>query len=165
MANITFQNEPANTVGNLPNVGDQLPDFTLVGTDLSDVKLSDFSGKRVVLSLFPSIDTGVCQAQARHFNEEATKLADTVVVYVSKDLPFALERFCAAEGLDNVIAASAFRSSFGEDFGATLADSPLEGLLARGVVVTDENHKVVYAKFVEEVTDEPDYDEALAALK
>ena len=164
MANVTFQSNPAQTAGDLPAKGEALPDFTVVGTDLSDITPADYAGKRLVLSLFPSIDTGVCQAQTRAFNEKANSLDNTVVLCISKDLPFALERFCAAEGLDNVVAGSAFRSSFGEDFGATLQDSPLAGLLDRGVVVTDEDHKVVYAKFVDEVTEEPNYDEALAAL-
>ncbi|MEY8577644.1 thiol peroxidase [Corynebacteriaceae bacterium 6-324] len=164
MANVTFKNDPATTAGELPAVGADLPNFTVVGTDLSDVTPADYAGKRLVVSIFPSIDTGVCQAQTRSFNEKATSLENTVVLSISKDLPFALDRFCAAEGLDNVVAASAFRSSFGEDFGATLQDSPLAGLLARGVIVTDEDHKVVYAKFVDEVTEEPNYDEALAAL-
>ncbi|MFH0410660.1 thiol peroxidase [Corynebacterium sp. L4756] len=165
MANVTFNNDPAHTAGDLPAVGESIPDFTVVGTDLSDITPAAYEGKRLVISLFPSIDTGVCQAQTRSFNEKANGLDNTVVLCISKDLPFALDRFCAAEGLDNVVAASAFRSSFGEDFGATLQDSPLAGLLARGVIVTDEDHKVVYAKFVDEVTTEPDYDEALSALQ
>ena len=165
MANVTFQSNPAQTAGELPAVGEALPDFTVVGTDLSDITPADYAGKRLVLSLFPSIDTGVCQAQTRSFNEKANSLDNTVVLSISKDLPFALDRFCAAEGLENVVAGSAFRSSFGEDFGATLKDSPLAGLLARGVIVTDADHKVVYAKFVDEVTVEPNYDEALAALQ
>src|SRR5699024_4481571 len=111
MANVTFQSNPAQTAGELPAVGEPLPDFTVVGTDLSDIAPADYAGKRLVLSLFPSIDTGVCQAQARSFNEKANSLDNTVVLSISKDLPFALDRFCAAEGLENVVAGSAFRSS------------------------------------------------------
>lgn len=164
MANVTFKNNATTTVGELPQVGDQLPDFTVVGTDLTDVTPGDFAGKRVVLNIFPSLDTGVCAASVREFNERAASLDNTVVLNVSKDLPFAQERFCAAEGIENAVAASAFRSSFGEDFGVTLQGSPLEGLLARSVVVADENGKVIYTQLVDEIKTEPDYASAIKAL-
>lgn len=164
MANVTFKNESTTTAGELPAVGDQLPDFTLVGTDLGELTPADFSGKRVVLNIFPSLDTGVCAKSVREFNERATSLDNTVVLGVSQDLPFAHGRFCSAEGIENVTTGSAFRSSFGEDYGLTLQGSPLQGLLARAVIVADENGKVVYTQLVDEITDEPDYDAAVAAL-
>ena len=164
MANVTFKNESTSTSGELPAVGDQLPEFTLVGTDLSEITPADFAGQRVVLNIFPSLDTGVCAASVREFNKRATSLDNTVVLGVSQDLPFAHGRFCSAEGIDNVITGSTFRSSFGEDYGLTLQGSPLQGLLARAVVVADENGKVVYTQLVDEITDEPDYDAAVNAL-
>ena len=164
MANVTFKNESTSTSGELPAVGDQLPDFTLVGTDLGELTPADFSGKRVVLNIFPSLDTGVCAKSVREFNERATSLDNTVVLGVSQDLPFAHCRFCSAEGIENVTTGSAFRSSFGEDYGLTLQGSPLQGLLARAVIVADENGKVVYTQLVDEITDEPDYDAAVNAL-
>ena len=164
MANVTFKNESTSTSGELPAVGDQLPDFTLVGTDLSEITPADLAGKRVVLNIFPSLDTGVCAASVREFNKRATSLDNTVVLGVSQDLPFAHGRFCSAEGIDNVTTGSTFRSSFGEDYGLTLQGSPLQGLLDRAVVVADENGKVVYTQLVDEITDEPDYDAAVNAL-
>ena len=164
MATVYFQETETTTAGELPAVGEQLPSFTLVGTDLAEFGDADLAGKRVVLNIFPSLDTGVCAASVREFNERATSLDNTVVLAVSRDLPFAHGRFCSAEGIDNITAGSAFRSSFGEDFGLTLQGSPLKGLLSRAVVVADENGKVVYTQLVEQITDEPDYDAALAAL-
>ncbi|WIM68941.1 thiol peroxidase [Corynebacterium breve] len=165
MANVTFDSTPATTAGELPAVGDQLPAFELVGTDLQNVTNKGFEGKRLVLNIFPSIDTGVCAASVRKFNELAAGADNTAVLCISKDLPFAQGRFCAAEGIENVTSASAFRSTFGEDYGVTLQDSPLQGLLSRSVVVTDENHKIVYTQLVDEITTEPDYDAALEAVK
>lgn len=165
MADITFKGNPANTVGTLPEVGSELKDFKLVSTDLSEKSLSDYKGKKVILSIFPSIDTGVCQAAARKFNEAASGLDNTVVINISRDLPFALNRFCASEGLDKVENLSDFRGSFGEDYGVTLSNSPLQGLLSRAVIVADENGKVVYAEQVPEITQEPDYDAALNVVK
>ena len=165
MANITFKGNPIHTVGNLPEVGTQAKDFTLVASDLSEKKLSDYQGKKVVLNIFPSIDTGVCAASARHFNQDASSLDNTVVVNVSRDLPFALSRFCAAEGLNDVDVLSDFRGSFGEDYGVTLEDSPLHGLLSRAVVVVDENGKVIYTEQVPEIGQEPNHADALAAVK
>lgn len=165
MADITFQGNPITTVGNLPEKGAQAPAFTLVGTDLSDVELKNFAGKQLVINIFPSIDTGVCQASVRAFNEKAGGRDNTAVLNVSKDLPFAQERFCAAEGIDNVVSASAFRSSFGEDYGVTMTAGPLEGLLSRAVVVVDAEGSVVYTEQVPEIGQEPDYEAALGALK
>lgn len=165
MATITLKNNPVNTVGEPPQVGSQAPDFTLVGTDLGEVKLADFAGKRLVLNIFPSVDTGVCAMSVRRFNELAAELPDTAVLCVSKDLPFAQARFCGAEGIDNVVTASAFRSSFGEDYGVTFADSPMAGLLSRVVIVVDTDGQVAYVEQVPEVTQEPNYDAALDAVK
>lgn len=164
MANVTFKNDPTTTSGDLPVEGEQLPAFELVGGDLSTVSSADFAGKRLVLNIFPSLDTGVCAASVRAFNKLAAGLDNTVVLCISEDLPFAQQRFCAAEGIDNVVAASAFRSSFGEDYGLRLTGSPLQGLLARAVVVTDASHNVVYTQLVSEITTEPDYQAAEAAL-
>ena len=165
MADITFQGNPITTVGNLPEKGAQAPAFTLVGTDLSDVELKNFAGKQLVINIFPSIDTGVCQASVRAFNEKAGGRDNTAVLNVSKDLPFAQERFCAAEGIDSVVSASAFRSSFGEDYGVTMTAGPLKGLLSRAVVVVDAEGSVVYTEQVPEIGQEPDYEAALGALK
>lgn len=164
MATVTLKGNPIETVGELPKVGDKAPSFDLVKDDLSAVKLSELKG-RVVLNIFPSIDTGTCAMSVRQFNQKATSLDNTTVVCVSKDLPFALGRFCGAEGIDNVLVGSAFRSSFGEDYGVTFKTGPLTGLLSRAVVVIDENGQVVYTQQVAETADEPDYDAALNALK
>lgn len=164
MANTAFKGNPVHLSGNLPSVGDKAPAFTVVGTDLADVNSADLVGKRVVLNIFPSVDTGVCANSEREFNKRATGLDNTVVVSVSKDLPFALGRFCAAEGIENVTATSSFRSSFSEDYGVRLLDSPLAGVLARAVVVIDTDGTVLHTELVPEITTEPDYDAALAAL-
>ena len=165
MANITLQGNEIHTTGNLPEVGTVAQGFTLVAEDLSEKSLSDFAGKKVVLNIFPSIDTGVCAASARHFNEDASSLENTVVINISKDLPFALGRFCASEGLKNVINLSDYRSNFGETYGLTITDSPLKGLLSRAVVVLDENGIVKYTEQVPEIAQEPDYSAALVAVK
>lgn len=164
MANITFKGGAVNTIGNLPETGSQAKDFTLVSGELSEKSLNDYKGKKVVLNIFPSIDTGVCAASARRFNQEASSLENTVVVNVSKDLPFALNRFCAAEGLKNVEVLSDFRGTFGSDYGLTMQDSVLKGLLSRAVIVLDENGQVVYTEQVPEIAQEPNYEAALAAL-
>jgi thiol peroxidase len=164
MASITFKNTPVSTVGELPAKGSTLPAFELVGQDLGAVSSADLAGKRVVLNIFPSVDTGTCAMSVRTFNEVAAGLENTVVVCVSKDLPFAQARFCGAEGIENVVTGSAFRSSFGEDFGVTMADGPLAGLLSRAVVVTDAEGTVLYTEQVGAVSEEPDYDAARAAL-
>jgi thiol peroxidase len=164
MATVTLKGNPFNTNGDLPSTGSKAPEFTLVKTDLSEVKLADLKGKRVVLNIFPSVDTPTCAASVRTFNEKASKLDNTLVVCASQDLPFALARFCGAEGLDQVIPASAFRSSFADDYGVKMADGPLTGLCARAVVVLDADGKVLYTELVSEVASEPNYDAALKAL-
>ena len=164
MASIFFHGSPVTTVGELPAVGSPAPAFELVGADLGEVTSVSLAGRRVVVSIFPSVDTGVCARSVREFNKRAAGLENTTVLCVSKDLPFAQARFCGAEGLDDVVTASAFRSDFGEDYGVTMADGPLAGLLARAVVVVNEKGSVLYTELVAEVTDEPDYDAALAAL-
>ncbi|MEX3505956.1 MULTISPECIES: thiol peroxidase [unclassified Corynebacterium] len=165
MANVNFDGNATTTTGELPAVGEQIPDFTLVGTDLKEITAQDFAGKRLVISIFPSLDTDVCAAQLRNFNEKAAGLDNTVVLSVSRDLPFAQARFCSTEGIENVVSGSDFRTDFGEKFGVALEGSPLKDLLSRSVVVTDADHKVVYTELVDEITTEPDYDAALAALK
>ncbi|MGO0578090.1 thiol peroxidase [Ornithinimicrobium panacihumi] len=164
MATITFKGNPLTTAGELPSVGSEAPSYTLVGTDMGEVTSDELAGRRVILNIFPSLDTGTCAASVRKFNELAAGLDNTTVVCASQDLPFAQARFCGAEGIENVTAASAFRSSFGEDYGVKITDGRMEGLLARAVVVVDETGKVVYTQLVDEVTEEPDYDAALAAL-
>ncbi|BBZ33581.1 putative thiol peroxidase [Mycolicibacterium confluentis] len=158
-----MRGNPINTVGDLPGVGSPAPSFTLTGTDLGEVGNDQFSGKAVVLNIFPSIDTPVCATSVRTFNERAAA-SGVAVLCVSKDLPFAQKRFCGAEGIENVTTASAFRSSFGEDFGITIADGPMAGLLGRAVVVIGADGNVSYTELVPEIGSEPDYDAALAAL-
>lgn len=163
MATVTLKGNSFETVGNLPKVGDKAPGFSVVKDDLSDLNLTDLSG-RIVLNIFPSVDTDTCAMSVRQFNQKATALDNTKVVCISKDLPFALARFCGAEGLENVEVGSAFRSSFGEDYGVTAKTGPLKGLLSRAVVVIDEHGKVIYTEQVAETADEPNYDAALSAL-
>lgn len=163
MATIGFGDATANTIGDLPAKGAKAPSFTLVADDLTELSSADLTGKTVI-SIFPSIGTGVCQASVRKFNELASSLEGTTVLNVSKDLPFALQQFCAAEGLDNVKVASGFRSSFGEDYGITLTDSKFQGLYGRGVVVVDADGTVLHSELVPAVGQEPDYDAAIAAL-
>lgn len=163
MATVTLKGNPFTTAGELPAVGSQAPGFSLTKQDLSDLNLSDLSG-RVVLNIFPSIDTPTCATSVRQFNSKAAALDNTTVICVSKDLPFAMARFCGAEGIENVETASAFRSSFAEDYGLTITDGPLAELCSRAVVVIGEDGKVLYTEQVAEIADEPDYDKALAAL-
>ena len=165
MADITLHGNAVHTIGNLPEVGSSLKNFDLINVDLQSKSNNDFSNKRIIFNIFPSIDTGICAASARKFNEEASSLDNTVVINVSRDLPFALSRFCAAEGLKNVETLSDFRGSFGEDYGVTMTDSPMQGLLSRAVIVADENGKVIYTEQVPEIAQEPNYDNALNALK
>ncbi len=165
MAQVTFKGTPVQTSGALPAVKSKAPDFVLAGADLSNVKLSDYAGRPVVLNIFPSIDTPVCAASVRRFNQEASG-GDAVVLCISLDLPFAQGRFCAAEGLKNVKAVSAFRShSFGADYGVWLTDSALAGLFARAVVVVGRDGRVAYTELVPEIAQEPNYAAALAAVK
>lgn len=165
MTTITLGGEPVNTSGELPAVGTIAPSFDLVAADLSPVSSKDFEGKRIVLNIFPSVDTGVCATSVRQFNELASGLENTVVVCVSHDLPFALDRFCGAEGIKNVVTASAFRSTFGKDFGVLQVDGPLEGLLSRAIVVIAQDGEVIYTEQVPEIKQEPDYQSVLTALQ
>lgn len=166
MAVVTFKGQPFHTCGSLPAVGSVCPDFRLTAGDLSDKTLKDFAGKKKILNIVPSLDTGVCQASARRFNAEATKHSDTVVINISADLPFAQQRFCSAEGLTHVVNLSTFRSpEFGEAFGVRIVDGPLAGLMSRAVLVLDQNNRVLHAQQVPEIAQEPNYAAALAALQ
>lgn len=166
MAKITLKGNAIDTIGELPAKAAAAPNFTLVKTDLAEVTLADYKGKKVVLNIFPSIDTPVCAASVRHFNKTAGELANTVVLCVSADLPFAHTRFCETDGLKNVESLSVFRSSaFGKDYGVTITTGPIAGLLSRAIVVIDADGKVAYTEQVPEITQEPNYDAALAALK
>jgi thiol peroxidase len=166
MATITLRGNPIHTEGDLPKVGSSAPDFKLTGSDLKDVSLQSYAGKKKILNIVPSLDTPVCATSTRRFNEEAGKLANTVVLVISADLPFAQKRFCTTEGLANVVALSELRSrDFGHAYGARIADGPLAGLLSRAVVVIDEHDKVAYTEQVPEIGQEPDYAKALAAAQ
>ena len=166
MAKITFKGNPVSTSGSLPAVGAAAPDFSLVKTDLATVSLKDFAGKKVVLNIFPSIDTSVCATSVRRFNQEAAKLPDAVILSVSKDLPFAHKRFCGAEGIEKVVTLSDFRSdAFARAYGTRMEDGPLAGLHARAIVVIGADGKVVHTELVPEIASEPSYDRALAALR
>jgi thiol peroxidase len=164
MATVTLKGNPITTVADLPAVGSKAPDFTLTGAGLADVKLADFAGKRLVLNIFPSVDTPTCATSVRKFNQELSNLQNTAVLNISADLPFAQARFCGAEGLENVLNGSSFRSSFGQDYGVVFATGPLTGLLSRAVVVVDEQGNVLYTEQVAETADEPSYEAAVAAL-
>lgn len=165
MASITLGGNPINTIGNLPKVGSKAPDFQLVKTDLSTVTLADFAGSKVVLNIFPSIDTPTCATSVRTFNADASQLENTKVLCISRDLPFAQNRFCGAEGLENVLNLSDFKTgSFGKDYGLEIEDSVLSGLHSRVVIVLDENGIIKYAEQVAEIANEPNYELALAAL-
>lgn len=166
MTTTKFKGTPVRILGEFIEVGKKAPDFELVKSDLSTLSLKDLKGKNVILNIFPSIDTGVCATSVRKFNEKAAGLKDTVVLAISKDLPFASGRFCSVEGIENVIPLSDFRKTdFDKDYGVCMADGPLAGLLARAVVVINKDGDVVYTQMVPEITEEPDYDKALAAVK
>ncbi len=164
MASITFKGNPVQTSGELPAVGATAPDFALVDRALAEQSLGDFAGKKKILTINPSYDTGVCQKAARAFNEKATARTGTVVLMISADLPFAQKRFCEAEGIEGVVGLSSYRSSFSDDYGVTMLDGPLQGLTARAVLVLDGENKVVHRELVPEIVQEPNYDAALAAL-
>ena len=164
MATTALKGNPTHTNGDLPRIGSDAPDFLLIATDLSEKTLADFAGKKKILSINPSYDTPVCQVATRTFNERAAGLDDVVVLMVSADLPFAQKRFCAAEGIEDVIPLSTFRGSFLKDYGVELIDGPLKGVSARAIVVLDENDKVVHTELVPDITQEPNYDAALAAV-
>ena len=166
METVLFNSAACHTGGSLPAVGEKAPGFNLVGTDLKEIRLSDYAGRRVVLNVFPSLDTPVCAASVRRFNKMAGEVADVTVINVSMDLPFAASRFCAAEGLKNVVVGSAFRSpSFAQNYGLQLTDGPLAGLLARAVIVIGPDGKIAYEQLVDEITHEPDYHAVLDLLK
>jgi thiol peroxidase len=165
MAEITLGGNPVHTVGELPEIGTKAPDFVVTGSDLGEITRDSLAGQKVVLNIFPSVDTATCATSVRHFNQDAAALDNTVVLCVSADLPFALNRFCGAEGIDKVKTGSTFRSNFGQAFGVTMADGRLSGLLARSVVVLDESGTVVHTELVPELANEPDYASALAAVK
>ncbi len=164
MAQTALGGNPVNTVGDLPAVGSVTPSFTVTKADLSDITPADLAGQRVVLNIFPSLDTPTCANSVRKFNELASGLDNTTVLCVSADLPFAQGRFCGAEGLTNVTTASTFRSDFGSAYGVKLSDGKLAGLMARSVVVLDENGTVLHSQLVPEIAQEPDYDAAVASL-
>jgi len=165
MAKITLKGNPVTTSGELPSKGTRAKDFKLVKGDLSEVSLQSYAGKKKVLNIFPSIDTGTCAASVRRFNQEAASLKNTVVLNVSADLPFAQNRFCGAEGITNCESLSTFRSNFGSDFGVEIVDGPLAGLLSRAVIVLSEDNQVLHAEQVSEIVNEPNYEAALIALK
>jgi len=166
MAKITLKGSPVNTIGKLPSIGRQAPDFKLTATDLSEKTLADFKGSKLVLNIFPSLDTPTCAASVRRFNQLATGMNNTKVLAISKDLPFAHARFCSSEGIENVIDLSGFKcsSSFGKEYGVEIIDGPLAELFSRAVVIIDENGKVIYTQQVPEIVDEPNYDAVLKAL-
>jgi len=164
MATTSLRGNPVHTVGELPAVGSTAPAYTLTGSDLADVSSDGYAGWRVVLNIFPSIDTATCAASVRRFNELAASLTDTVVLCVSADLPYAMRRFCGVEGIERVVTGSTFRSDFGRDFGVTMTDGVMRGLLARSVVVVDRDGTVLHAQVVPDIATEPDYDAAIAAL-
>ena len=165
MANITLSNNPTKTLGNLPKIGEAAKDFLLIGNDLQDITLNDFKWVRVVMNIFPSIETGVCASSVRNFNAKATSLSNTKVLCISRDLPFAQKRFCGAEGIENVITLSDFVSGkFGKDYELTILEGKFANLLSRCIIVLDENHKVVYTEQVPEIGSEPNYEAALAVL-
>ena len=166
MATVTLGGNPVSVAGNFPKRGDTIPDFSLTTSELKDVSLKDYAGKRKVLNIVPSLDTPTCQTSTRKFNEKASSLSNTVVLVVAADLPFAMKRFCGAEGLDNVVPLSTMRGrDFHSKYGVDIADGPLKGLTARAVVVVDENNKVLHSELVPEIKQEPNYDAALAALR
>jgi thiol peroxidase len=165
MAKITLKGNPFKTVGKLPKVGSKAPKFSLIKADLSKGKLKDFKGSKLILNIFPSLDTGTCAASVRRFNKEASELENTKVLCISRDLPFAQARFCGAEGLDNVITLSDFsKGKFGKSYGVTINDGPLANLLSRAIVVVNEEGVVTYTEQVPEIVDEPNYEAALKAL-
>ncbi len=166
MTSVTLGGNPITVAGNFPKKGDTAPDFNLTGKDLKDVSLGDYAGKRKVLNIVPSLDTPVCQTSTKKFNIEADKLSNVAVLVISADLPFAMGRFCGAEGIASVVPLSTFRNrDFHAKYGVDITDGPLKGLTARGVVVLDENNRVLHAELVPEIKQEPNYDAALAALR
>ena len=164
MATVSLKGNLINTKGSLPEVGSQAPNFELTKDDLSDVSLDNYKGSRVIMNIFHSIDTGTCAQSVRQFNEEASELENVKILCISKDLPFAMARFCGAEGIENVETLSDFRGNFGDNYNLTYIDGPIKGLLARSIVVLDENGKILHTEQVHEVVEEPNYKAALEAL-
>ena len=165
MANITLKGNAINTIGNLPETGSKAPNFELTTTDLSHKSLTDFSGKKVILNIFPSVDTGTCAMSVREFNKKAADLENTVVLCISKDLPFAQKRFCGAEGIENVEMLSDFADgNFGKSYQLEIENGPLAHLHSRAIVIVDENGNVIYTEQVPEIVDEPNYEAALNTL-
>ena len=165
MANITLKNNPVTTLGNLPNIGESAKNFSLIGKDLKEVTLNDFQGERIVMNIFPSVDTGICAISVKTFNEKAANLSNTKVLCISRDLPFAQNRFCGAENIENVLTLSDFANgTFGKDYGLTIMDGALANLHSRCIVVLDESHKIIHTEQVDEITSEPNYEKAMAAL-
>ena len=165
MANITLKNNPITTCGNLPNIGEEANNFSLIGKDLKEVTLNDFKGARVVMNIFPSVDTGICAISVKTFNTKAANLSNTKVLCISRDLPFAQNRFCGVENIENVLTLSDFANgSFGKDYGLTIMDGALANLHSRCIVVLDELHKIIHTEQVDEITSEPNYETALAVL-
>jgi thiol peroxidase len=165
MANITLKGNSISTSGDLPNIGDQAKNFSLIGKDLQEVTLNDFQGERIVMNIFPSVDTGICAISVKTFNEKAANLSNTKVLCISRDLPFAQNRFCGAENIENVLTLSDFATgTFGKDYGLTIIDGALTNLHSRSIVVLDESHKIIHTEQVDEITSEPNYETALAIL-
>ncbi|MGB0865198.1 MAG: thiol peroxidase [Granulosicoccaceae bacterium] len=164
MATTHLKGTPVSTLGELPSKGQAAPDFKLVQSDLSELSLGDLKGKRVILNTYPSVDTGVCALQTKTFSQKLAGDDNTVLIFASMDLPFAFGRFCGAEGIDNALTASDFRHGSMDAYGVKMTDGPLAGLFARSVLVLDENHQIVHSELVEDITSEPDYDAAMAAL-
>ena len=166
MATVMLKGSPVNTIGELPAVGSQAPDFTVTKTDLSEIRLKNYLGKKIILNIFPSLDTPTCASTMRQFNEVANEFKDILILCISADLPFAQKRFCSAEHLNNVQPVSVFRHpSFGENYGVTITDGPLTGLLARAAMILDEHGKVIYTQQVKEISEEPNYAAIITTLK
>jgi thioredoxin-dependent peroxiredoxin len=166
MAQITFKGNPLQTAGTLPAIGTDAPDFTVIKQDRSPISLKELRGKKVILNIFPSLDTAVCATSVRRFNVEAAKLDNTIVLCISRDLPFAHKRFCVAEGIENVLTGSEYKdSSFSDAYGVRILEGPLAGLHSRAVIIVNEQGKISYTEQVADIAQEPDYDKALAALK
>lgn len=166
MAEITLKGNKINTVGDLPKIGEKAPVFKMIKNDLSTFKLNQLKGKRVILNIFPSIDTGTCAQSVRAFNKTASELENTKVLCISRDLPFAQARFCGAEGIENVETLSDFnKGSFGKNYNLTIKNGPLKNLFSRAIIVLDENHKIIHTEQVQEIVDEPNYEKALDSLK
>lgn len=165
MAQITFKGNPIHTNGDFPQVGQSAGDFKLVGGDLSEISLANFAGKKIIFNIFPSVDTAVCALQLKSFSHKVAEMDDVVLLSASLDLPFALSRFCAAEGIENAVTTSDFRHHSLDSYGVKMQDGPLSGLYARAVLVLDEHHKIIHSELVSDVVNEPDYEAVLSIIK